>query len=162
MARPTKKAKEAAPARSYLVPVEAYGAPLKTKDRPSWIQFISSRLATGLLIYLCAVSAFFIGIWAWTLPSIADLQITKTQGIDVDKVFERFYAARRSHFNDIRDMYLLVMGNDPGACAEPPVRPRIWAGAGEWAGRRNQREHLTPPSGCCYKLSGLCNSSSIR
>lgn len=110
MARPTKKAKEAVPAKPYLVPVEAYGAPPKTKDRPSWIQFISSRLATGLLIYLCAVSALFIGIWAWTLPSIADLQITETQGIDVDKVFERFYAARRSHFNDIRDMYLLVMG----------------------------------------------------
>ena len=114
MAKAAKKAKRVVLVEPYRVPVGAYGAPPKTKDRPSWIQFISSRLATGLLIYLCAVSAFFVAIWAWTLPSLVDLQITQAEAMDPIKLLERFYAARRSHFNDIRDMYLLVMGTTLG------------------------------------------------
>ena len=81
-----------------------------TKGGPSWIQFTSSKLAKWLLAFLCALSAFFVGIWAWTLPSLADLPTGTMQATEWAQVLERFYASRRSHFNDIRDMYLLVMG----------------------------------------------------
>lgn len=97
---------------------------------PSWIAGTSSKWAKWLLIFICIITVGFVIIWLVKLPKLPDF--TGKDAATVSRIIGDFQTARRAHFNDIRDMFLLVIttllaptlslliGHAFGVVQEPP------------------------------------------
>lgn len=89
------------------IPIGKWRSPGPAVGAPSWVAGTSASWAKWLLIFICCVTIGFVIIWLWTLPKLPP--VTGADAERVSRVVEAFQTARRAHFNDIRDMFLLVI-----------------------------------------------------